>query len=554
MAVAAVLALTYAPSSEAAAPKQWTLKAAEIAAAWPGLQLTDGSFRDYVIARDPTGVRDDYGDPMLGYGLLLTAARTGDAALADSGLRALEFSLDRAARSPSTQVFHQLAVVSAYNLARTRFPTHPVFTRARESWEDVLRRIEVYRIGRRAITNKSIVEAVLLIELTRSDLSGGEPGSALADRPATLARVERFLSKDLPKASRPFERAGRAVLGDMPLLPPSYHALSVGMLARAIELLGDEAPGAAVALLRRAARASLAAAAPDGEVAYHGRSQSQAWAMTLTGYGAGLGFQPGLARRAIGRIVHYPTGPEGFLVTPSLAQDIDDAIPGIDEYVAAASYVGLTLSSLEWAIASAPVGSAGGPPSGAFILGSGTGSWATSRRGDVWFAVKRARTSIRDLRYDVGLVALQVGSENVMPLRPRTLKGDQSAGPLLSGAAPEFTTLARGRNGRVVGRGGFRRKSGRWVRRGVRFTFAPTGCGVRISWNARRGDRYTYSGFFAERPSKGSRTVSDSSQVIRVDAPFTMGAAAGYSSGSHASLTRAVLRFRSPAIEVCAAG
>ena len=552
VAVAAVLALTWAPSSAAAAPEAWTQKAAEIAAPWPGLQLADGSFRDYVIARDPTGVRDDYGDPMLGYGLLLTAARTGDTALADSGLHALEFSLDRAARSPSTQVFHQLAVVSAYNLARTRFPTHPVFTRARERWEDVLRRIEVYRIGRRAITNKSIVEAVLLIELTGSGLSAGEPGSALADRSDTLARVKRFLSKDLPRAAKPFERAGRAVLGDMPLLPPSYHALSVGMLARAIELLGDEAPSAAVALLRRAARASLAASAPDGEVAYHGRSQSQAWAMTLTGYGAGLGAQAGLARRTIGRILDYPTGPEGFLVTPSLAQDVDDAIPGIDEYVAAASYVGLTLSSLEWAIASAPDGSAGGPPSGVFILGNGTGSWATSRRGDVWFAVKRARTSIRDLRYDVGLVALQVGSENVVPLKPRTLKGDQSAGPLLSGAAPEFTTLERGKNGRIVGRGGFRTRSGRWVRRGVTFTFTPTDCGVRISWNGRDRDRYTYSAFFAGKPSKSSRSVADPSQVVRVDAPFTMDTAGGYSSGSHAALTRAVLRFGKPVIEICA--
>jgi hypothetical protein len=351
------------------------------------------------------------------------------------------------------------------------------------------------------------------------------------------------------------------VLGDMPLLPPSYHGLSVGMLARTVELLGDEAPSAARSLLRRSAAASLAATAPDGEVAYHGRSQSQAWAMTLTGYGAGLAGQDGLARRTIGRIIGYPTGPEGFLVTPSLAQDIEDAIPGIDEYVAAASYVGLTLSSLEWAIGSAGDGGTSRPPSGVFVLGNGTGSWATSRSGDVWFAVKRSRTSVRDLRYDVGLVALQVqdGSawETVMPLRPRTLRGDQSAGPLLSGAAPELSQLERGRGGRIVGRGGFRARSGRWVRRGVTFTFAPIDCGVRISWRARAGDRYAYSGFFAGRPRKGARSVADEGQLIRLDAPFSMGTEAGYSSGSNASLTRAVLRFKrtrsgTAAIEICA--
>jgi hypothetical protein len=129
-AVAALFVCVCTPAS-AAAPASWTQKAAEIAAPWPGLQESDGRFRDYVLARDPGDHRDDYGDPMLGYGLLLTSVRTGDAALADSALRALEFSLDRAARSPSTQVFHQLAVVSAYNVARQRYPTHPVFTRAR---------------------------------------------------------------------------------------------------------------------------------------------------------------------------------------------------------------------------------------------------------------------------------------------------------------------------------------------------------------------------------------------------------------------------------------
>jgi hypothetical protein len=560
VAVAAVLTLTFAPASNAAAPSAWSAKANEIAATWPGLQLSDGSFRDYVIARDPAGVRDDYGDPMLGYALLLTAARTGDGALADSGLRALEFSLDRAARSPSTQVFHQLAVVSAYNLARTRFPTHPVFTRARERWEEVLRRIEVYRIGRRAITNKSIVEAILLIELTRSGLAGGPPGSALADRSGTLALVKRFLARDLPRAARPYERAGRALLGDMPLLPPSYHALSVGMLARTIELLGDQAPSAARGLLKRAARASLAAAGPDGDVAYHGRSQSQAWAMTLTGYGAGLAGQAALARRAVGRILDYPTGPEGFLVTPSLAEGIEAAIPGIDEYVAAASYVGLTLSSLEWAIATGADGSAGASPGGVFVLGRGSGQWATSRTGDVWFAVKRARTSVRDLRYDVGLISVKVRSgpwQDVVPLRPRTLRGDQSAGPLLGGGAPYFTSFEPGKRGRIVARGGFRKRSGRWVRRGVRFTFAPLPCGVRIAWNARAGDRYTYSEFFTREPFETGTRLSDGMHDVHTSSQATVATDEGYSSGANASLTRAVLRFEqqrngTAAIEVCA--
>ena len=574
-AVAAIAALIVSTSTPAfaAAPPEWTQKAAEIAAPWPGLQETDGRFRDYVIARDPTDDRDDYGDPMLGYGLLQTAVRTGDAALADSALRALEYSLDRAARSPSTQVFHQLAVVSAYNVARERYPSHAVFQSARARWEDVLRRIEVYRIGKRAVTNKSIVETVLLLELLRSGLSSDVPGSALADRAGTDAAVRRFLSSDLPRAAKPYERGGRAVLGDMPLLPPSYHALSIGVLGRAIELLGADAPSAARSLLRRATEASVASAAPDGEVAYHGRSQAQAWTLTLAAHGAEVAaVQPGasgravhyrgLARRAVANLIaRYPTGPEGFLVTPSLAQSIPAAIPGLDEYVAATSYTGLTLSALEWAIAAAGDGSAASPRSGAVVVGSGTGSWATARAGESWFAVKRARTSVRDLRYDTGFVALKVlrGGRwrDAMPLRPRTLKGDQSAGPILSGGGvPEFTEFKAAKGGRVIGRGGFRTKTGRWLRRGVTFTFAPTACGARMTWNARKGESYTYSGFFAGQPSIGTGSINDAQQQIRFGQRITAKRQDGYSSASDAELQRVIARFKrsgagSASIEIC---
>ena len=552
MAVAALFLVLCAPAS-AAAPAAWTQKADEIAAPWPDLQQADGSFRDYVLTRDPSDQRDDYGDAILGYALLLNAARTGDAARADSGLRALELSLERAARSPSTQVFHQLAVVSAYNLAQRRFADHPVFQRARSRWEDVLRRIEVYRLGRQKVTNKSIVESILLTELVATGLSSDQRGAALADPAATRAAVRRFLSDELPAAARPFG----GVLGDMPLLPPSYHALSVGMLARTIELLGAEAPSQARTLLRRGAAASLAAAAPDGEVAYHGRSQAEAWALTLTAYGA-----PRLAQRTIRRLIAaYPTTSEGFLITPSLAQSIELAIPGLDEYVAGASYTGLTLMALEWAIAtgSAPADSAG---AGSYVLGSGSGAWATSRRGDVWFAVKRTRTSNVDLRYGFGLVALKVrrdgGWVDAMPLLPRTTRGYQAAGPVLRGSDPgypEGTELRLGRKGAVVIRGGFRTRSGRWLRRGVTFTFTPTACGVRLSFPARRGDRFEYSAFFRGGAERSASTVRDGVGRVSFDTRPSVALDGGYASGSDVRLVRATARWKprgAAAIDTCA--
>ena len=531
MAVAAVLAAACAPAS-AAAPPEWSQKADEIAAPWPALQQADGSFRDYVLVRDPNDQRDDYGDAILGYGLLLSAARSGNAQLADSALRALEYALDRAARSPSTQVFHQLATVSAYNLARRRFPDHPVFQRARARWEEMMRRIEVYRLGRQKVTNKSIVEAILLLELVASGHSSDPAGMRAA--------VRRFLAHELPEASRRY----RGVLGDLPLLPPAYHGLSVGMLARTVELLGSEAPSEARALLSRGAAASLRAASPNGEAAYHGRSQSEAWALTLTAHGA-----PRLAARMIGRLVElYPTTTEGLMVTPSLAQSIDAALPGIDEYVAGASYTGLTLMALEWLIASDPSAAPASSPSAA-VVGSGPGAWAVSRRGSVWFAVKRTRTSTRDLRYDFGLVALEAGGGE-LPLRPRTVAGHDSAGPVLNSAGyPEGTDLRLGSKGRVVVRGGFRTRSGRWLRRGVTFTFTPTKCGVRLTLPE---GRYGYSAFFRGEPKRSGRTVRDAEQQIRFDrAPRLELDGKGYASGADTGLTRARMRVRTASIETC---
>lgn len=556
MAVAAVFAASAAPAS-AQAPPAWAQEANAIAAPWPGLQEADGRFQDYVLRRDPSDQRDDYGEPMLGYALLLTAARTGDATLADSGLRALEYGLERAARSPSTQVFHQLATVSAYNLARERYPTHPVFERARARWEDLLRRIEVYRLGRQRVTNKSIVEAILLLELLRSGLTSDIDGAALEDPGATRAVVKDFLASDLPKAAKPY----RGVLGDMPLLPPAYHALSIGMLARTIELMGAEAPDAARSLLRKGVLVADAMAAPDGDLAYYGRSQLQSWTLTLAAYGADRISRRGLADKLVRRLATgYESGPEGFLVTPSLAQDVEDALPGLDEYLAGASYVGLTLMALEWAIA-APGDGRSADGTADPVLGAGSGSWAVAFGPSVWYAVKRTRTSNVDLRYDFGLMALkhlEAGVwRDILPARPRTLRGQDSAGPvLLSGGRrgyPEGTALSRGKGqGRVIVKGGFRTADGRWLRRGVTWSFAPSGDCVRMRFSARDGDLYELSGFFRGEPKRSGRAIQDDTQLLRFDrAPASVKYSGEFASGSDVGLTRATARVRTKSVEIC---
>src|SRR5207249_1692800 len=157
-----------------------------------------------------------------------------------------------------------------------------------------------------------------------------------------------------------------------PSLPLSYHALASGFLARAVQLLGNHAPAQARSLLRAATNGSWAFASPAGGVGYIGRSQDEAWTLPLTAYGA----------------------------------EVSAAQPGV---------AGAT---------------------GAVRLGAGAAEFAAVRRGNVWFAVKRARSEARDLRYDLGLLALLVragdGSwRDVLPLRPRVKGARAGAGPFL---------------------------------------------------------------------------------------------------------------------------
>ena len=571
-----------------AAPAGWDGLATEIAAPWPGLQSSSGHFADYVVRRAPGPLRDDYGDPLLGYGLLLSAARTGDAGLRDAGLRAIRYSLEREG-DEAVAPFRVTALAGGYNVARERFADAPLFVDMRAAWERALKRIELTRLGgRKKLTNKAIVEAVAVMELSRTGLSSAVRGTVLNDPAQAVALAKRLLRRTLPRAARPFERsagsAGRvAMLGDYPGTPLAYHALATGFLARATELMGDSAPSAARTLLRRGADASWALQAPDGDVGYIGRSQEQAWTLPLTAYGVEVaGDQPGggaragryraVAERAVGRLGDaYGRGREGLLVTPALGQNLQAGIRGLDPYVAAVSYNGLTLVALEWAIAAAgeatpPTGIGADGDSG-FRLSAGDASFATVRAGDVWFAVKRAHSASADMRYDFGLVALKVRGAggrwtDAMPLRPLIDRAGDSAGPLLRRhgrvGAPQGRSLTIGRDGTVTVGGGFRASGGRWLRRGVDFRFEPTACGVALTVPVRRSDRLEYSAFFSGAPSTSPGRASDATQSVT----FSPGAAAhrsgGLASGSDARVSRLRLRFARPrsgklTITTCAA-
>lgn len=555
-----------ASSAPAAAPAAWTDLARAIAAPWPDLQGANGHFRDYVLERVPARGRDDYGDALLGYGLLQVGVRDGDRRAIESGLRALTRVANAGGLSEAVSMFTFAGLAAGYNLAREQLANEPLFVNNRRSWEERLKRVRVLRLGLgRRVTNKSLVEAVAVLELVRTGLRSNVPGSVLSD-PATATRLaERLLSRDLPAAARRYERGGRALIGDFPDLPLPYHALAVGFLGRAVDLLGSRAPSAARDTLDRAARASLALAAPDGDVGYAGRSQEQSWTLPLTAYGVELAGRTALARaadyralaeRAIGRLgAAYGIGPEGLFVTPALQIALDAGIAGLDEYVAAASYNGLTLMALNWAIeaASGPApgaGSIGADRSGSAVVGRGPASLATVRAGDVWFAVKQGPEAGHDMRGDFGLLAFKArradGSwEDV--LRPLPRRKRDSAGPVLRTSAGNGLPVGRSlavSGAAVTVRSDLRTPKRKVLRRAVAFQFRPAGCGVRIEFPSAQL-RWEWSAFFpgtAGGPTADDARVFDAGREVTFEPRGAVSFQSGYASGVDPRLVRARVR------------
>src|SRR5215208_2441514 len=287
-----LVALACAPSSaHAAEPGDYQALAQAIAAPWPDRQHSDGHFAEYLPGHDPRN-KDDYGEAMLGYGLLQAGLRTGDRRMIVAGLNGLTHDAELPDSDPHIRMFRDMAIAAAYNLARAKLAGDEYFEQLRPAWERRLREVTVDRLRRgKKVTNKTLVEAVMVLELERSGLSAGAPGTVLADLPGSVALVRRLVERTLPVARSPSHRPGAvsprlALLGDSPDFPLAYHALSTAFLARVNELLGPRASARSRRLEQEAVAATWALAGPDGDLAYTGRSQEQIWTLTLTAYAA----------------------------------------------------------------------------------------------------------------------------------------------------------------------------------------------------------------------------------------------------------------------------
>ena len=589
-AAAVALTLIPAPASTraaAGAASPWLALARQMVAPWGGLQRGDGSFFDYVVNAHPGGApRDPYGRAFMGLALLQAGMRDGDDHEVDTGLRAI----GQAARYPVPHdriVFENLALETAYNLARRRLKGTRRYEAIRPALEDRLKHVTAVQFGgSRPYYNYYLVDSAGLMELLDSGLMSRVPGSALAGRARTRKLISDLVNRSVPRIARRYatrDGAGTlAVLSDPPWNPPAYDAFSLALLARIVGHLGPAAGAAPRELIRRMARSLWALASPGGSVSYYGRSQDESWTLAMTAYGeqaaAGL---PGtsepdaarfeaLAARALERLrADYAGGRFGFWITPALRGGVQAAIPGLDLYADAASYSGLTLVGLNWALQQmqgdgpAP-GVLAADTTGSHRLASGPSALVASRTPSLWFAVKQGPGVYvqgvgdyrADVRYDSGLVALQSIAQDgtaadILPRRPHSRRADDHADPqLLRGrlrARFWGTGLRTGAGGSVAVSGGYRSGS-RWLRRGVAISYAPAGCGLQMSLPTHRGDRLELAFWMRARPratDRGRTLTAPGERLTLSSRPSATSMRGGYASGTEARLTRVTMRFSS---------
>ena len=565
--------------------------AARTATAWLGLEHDDGTFTDY-LSRGGSG-RDHYGPAMLGAGLVLDGLRRCDPQVTHAGLRAIAWAAEHPwpARDGSEHrgvVFENLALAVAYAQARRDLADDATYAAMRSAWEARLEQMRFMVYGRGLdYYNWYLVETLTVAALLRSGLTSAVPGSILADPDAARATITSYLnSVVLAKAGEEttvFGDQALLLLSDPPDTPPAYHGLSLALFAKSVALLGSDAEASARAVLDRMGRATWGLMAPDGDVAWFGRSQEQSWAPAMSA--AGLltasrvhGIERpdadrlrAAAARALQRLAStdYASAAYGLWVTPAVAgPQPRTALGGLDRYAAATSYTGLTLLGLDW-VAEDPNGQEPTPaaaiaadtPNGGLRLGD-HGAFIVLRSATTWMAVKQAPAAQRhyaqDLRYESGLDGLEVvradGTwDRVLPPRPLTTRARfDPAGPVL---------LRDGARARAVGRSiastpqaivldaDYLTALGTRLGAHRKLRFEPVACGVRISLRALPGETWEYSAFFRGRPRRtGPRQLTDGAQTVTASGPSVQIAPAAdrltYQSAQDARLVRWRLRVR----------
>jgi hypothetical protein len=539
---------------------------------WAALQGTDGAFPDSIRVGSSSYGR--YGEAGMGYGLMLAGVRRGRPDLIDAGARAQVYAAAHAADRLS--VFENMLMAAGYNLLRTRAPATPTFAANRALWENYLRDVKPLFDANIAApylsSNKSLVEAVLELELYRSGLTSQVAGAVLQVPGRGRRRALHIINRLVPGRVRMLQgHAGghrTTALSDRYAEPLAYHDLGIAFLARAIDLAGPAASPSARRALRIGVRTVWGFQGPDGDVAYFGRSQGQSWALAFATFAAARAtgrrcdsqaraFRA-VADRAMDRIgTRYPITATGMAIVPSA--DGPRSVAAIDSYASDVVYNGLTLTALGWAAdGSAP---APGCRPGALLSDKPTAAvypfqssrFATARRRRVWMAIKQYSKEL-DARAAFGVRALKYRADDgswtdLVPASPAAVGNPvDKLGPALilrTGAVawPKGShTFVR--NGRILVRGGWVAANGHWVRRKVNFRFSATSRGLRLSVPTKAGDRLVYSVLTDGRPWSVRRGVGSAVATTRASVRPHVELQGPFTSSSSLDVWRADLRVR----------
>ncbi|WP_320671840.1 hypothetical protein [Patulibacter defluvii] len=517
LAVAAALALPLAAAPAADAlpvPSAADIRAYsdEIAAAWvpqvgPGGEVADPAPQPRTAA---------YGNEMLGYAMLRRYARTGDRAAKLAGLRALLYPANTTVTNP----FTLWALTEAFAWADRNLAGDAEWLPARARLVDFLSGL-TGTIGRcvppqPCVTNWTLIDAQAKLALLHLGLPG-KPGSLIA-RGAEVKRDARELLGERMRHSAPAAGTSNWTNGPVQVLsdpgdePLAYHAFSLVQLQHVREDDPDLFPAKNWTLVDEMAELLGAMTAPDGQVAWYGRSFDESFALAAALRGAAGELYSGFLsssraggvlaqtwQRLLERHGRVP-GSGVIAVVPALRQRLTYA--GIDAYAGLAVYNGLTLLLLEEAadlldriIVPRNGEAASARRDGVLIDRRGSGVVAL-RRDRVWIGVATRTTDLRrfarDPRYRVGLNVLQVRDgrgrwRSVLPAPPPTGESLPAMPvPVVEGRACEPSITAV----RVVG-GARLSLRGRWrcgrQRPRLDVGLRPSGGGVTVTIAARRG-------------------------------------------------------------------
>jgi hypothetical protein len=509
---AAATALAPGAADAAVDPGAVRAYAHSAAAAWTVHQQADGELRDPL---QPASRGISYGTVMLADTMLSAAAGRGDEALAGAAGSLIRVSISHGVpRDP----FNLLAAGALMHKGDAAFGTLASWSGLGGELRDWARSISAYPwqgsdghcfTTPGCYSNWQLVWSAGAADLLRAGLDG-VPGSLAADSARVQQEIRTTINRLAVDAAGPPVRVpggtGR-VLSDPPQNPLAYHIFSTYMLERVHGALPATFEPAALRLRAEAGRFAIAQMAPDGDLAYAGRSDEESWVLAAAAaLGARRAAEGGpdaprwrtFADRALARLWReHPLLRDGTIpIVPGLHSRWEAGM--LDPYAQMAQYNGLTLWLLDDAAAHWPGADAPRAPLPAdrelLVSDLGGTGLVWGRHGGMWWAVSGRRTAA-DPRYQQGVVAVKAitptGTRDLLAARPRD--GRPSSAWLLTARSREARFVARSVSGtsrRATLQGDWRLQSGRTLRR-ASWTISAGGGRLVATTAVRRRERLT---------------------------------------------------------------